>query len=106
MENINVVERTDLYGSAYVPETKTIYWPPTMGIVTNNDVAMSPATVLNHEAGHALGHVNNPKKSETDHKTPDTQYRNKEKIIIQGTEQKTARLLGETKGESSYKNRS
>ncbi len=85
-------------GSHFTPSSKTIFWNPTMGMITNNGIAVSPATILNHEADHAKQELYNPEQKKIDKSTPDPQYGNKEeKRVIEGTEQETAKKLGETK---------
>lgn len=80
----------------YNSKTNTINWNPTMGVYTNEGHALSPTTVLNHEADHANQDDNNPEQMKTDKKTKDSQYGNKEeKRVITGSEQKTAKGLGE-----------
>ena len=97
-EKVNVVEQTGLELHFYDPSTKTIYWNPKLGIVTNENVALSPASALNHEADHALQNVTKTKQSEKDRGSYDKNYSNKEeKRVIQGSEQKVARQLGEIK---------
>lgn len=67
-----------------------------MGMITNNGIEVSPATILNHEADHALQELYNPNQKKKDIKTHDAKYGNKEeKRVIEGTEQKTANKLGE-----------
>lgn len=80
-----------------VPEM-TIYWDPNMGMITNNGTEVSPATILNHEVDHAQQELYNPDQKGIDRNTPDKQYGNKEeRRVITGSEQKTARALGEIK---------
>ena len=83
----------------------TIYWNPNVIIETTTGVMMSPTTVLNHELDHALGldkaskdnkklqeHIANRKKGS------DSQYITKEeRRVIMGSEQITAKALGEIK---------
>jgi RHS repeat-associated protein len=83
--------------SKYNANQRTISWDSKMGIITTEKVLLSPTTVLNHEIDHALQHDENPGKYVQDVKTEDAQYGNKEeKRVIEGSEQKTARKLGET----------
>lgn len=82
----------------YDNKTRTINWDPSMGVVTNENHILSPTTVLNHEVDHALQHDQNPDQFNNDRKTPDAQYDTKEeKRVIEGTEQETAKKLGEIK---------
>jgi hypothetical protein len=83
----------------YDHKARTINWDPSMGVVTNEDQFLSPTTVLNHEVDHTLQHDQNPDQYMSDRKTPDAQYDNKEeKRVIEGSEQETARKLGDIKG--------
>lgn len=91
------IKEANLDGS-FDPRSNTINWDPTMGVITTKGVVISPTTVLNHEVGHAEDKDKNPDQYNTDRKTPDPQYDNKEeKNVIEGTEQETAKKLGEIK---------
>ena len=93
-------------GSCFVQIENTIYWDPTMGMITDECVMLSPATVLNHEADHALQGIKNPSHKKIDRATTDHDYDNlEEKRVITGSEQITARKHGEIKdGEVTRKN--
>jgi RHS repeat-associated protein len=100
-QNINVVE-TDAYdaenGSHYDANTNTIYWNPHQGLLSTNGTAISPATSLEHEADHGLANLTDPNAYETRSHTSDANYTNAEEArVIKGSEQVTARTLGETK---------
>ena len=74
------------------------YWDTNMAVKTTNGTIMSPYTILNHEGDHALDSVKNPKGHKKDKETKDKKYGNiMEKKTIEGTEQITARALGEIK---------
>ena len=89
------ISETQLGGS-FDPKTKTIFWDPNVGVLTNKGVVMSATTVINHEADHALREVVNPKQKKKDKNTKDKNYDNKEeKRVIEGSEQRTAKALGE-----------
>jgi hypothetical protein len=78
--------------------TQTITWSSRTGVFTNNGIEMSPTTVLNHEVDHALQYDKHPKQQKNDSRTKDAQYGNKEeKRVITGSEQETAKALGEIK---------
>ncbi len=80
----------------YSSKTRTITWDPTMGVITNEGNIMSPTAVLNHEVDHANQHDNNPDQYNKDRKTKDPDYKNaEEKRVITGSEQETAKKLGE-----------
>ena len=82
----------------YSPSTKTITWDSNNGLLTNDGVLLSPTTALNHEGDHALQNVENPEQYSSDRKTPDPKYDNlEEKRVIEGSEQRTAKALGEIK---------
>jgi RHS repeat-associated protein len=73
-----------------------VNWNPNLGIETTNGNILSPATLAEHEAGHALAGATNPGAKQGRIDTLDKQYENKEeKRVITGTEQKTARNNGE-----------
>jgi len=65
-------------GGSFDPKTKTIFWDPNVGVLTNKGVVMSATTVINHEADHALREVVNPKQKKKDKNTKDKNYDNKE----------------------------
>ncbi len=67
---------------------------------------LSPATILNHEADHALQEVKNPVQKAKDKGTSDLNYGNlEEKRVVTGSEQETARKHGEIKeGEVTRRN--
>lgn len=82
--------------SNFRPSTNTISWDPYKGLVTDELITLSATTILNHEADHALQYDQNPEQQEKDRNTPDKDYGNKEeKRVIAGSEQDTARKLGE-----------
>ena len=82
----------------YSPKNNTIYWDPEAGALLDNGVRLSPATVLNHEADHALQDAENPRQLLKDSKTTDESYQNlEEKRVITGSEQRTALKHGEIK---------
>jgi hypothetical protein len=73
-------------------------WNPAMGIETTNGSVLSPATVLEHEAAHALGFALNPELNKKLESTTDKKYDTKEeKRVVEGPEQKTARANGDVK---------
>ncbi len=85
-------------GSSFSPKTNTILWDPFQALLTNELHELSPTSVLNHEVDHALQKDKNPQQQKTDGETPDSQYgENEEKRVIKGSEQKTAKRLGEIK---------
>lgn len=89
------VIQTSAEASTYDSKTKTIEWNPNMGAALDN-ADTSPTTVLNHELDHAFDHVKNPEAHEKRVATSDDKYGNKEEArVIKGSEQKTARALGE-----------
>ena len=53
----------------YNSNTKTIDWDPTMGILTDNGVVLSPSTTLNHEMTHATRHEDAVKRYYETYKT-------------------------------------
>ena len=84
--------------SGFQDSNKTIYWDPNMGIITTSDKALSPTTILNHEADHALQYIVDPVSTTQDFNTDDLDYDNREeRRVITGSEQRTALALGEIK---------
>jgi RHS repeat-associated protein len=86
-------------GSRFDPETNTIFWNQRMGLINNETlISISPATVLAHEIDHAANYDKDKERSLKDLETFDASYSNKEeKRVIEGTEQRVARKLGEIK---------
>jgi len=86
---------------SYSAGTRTITWDPKLGLMTNEGHDLSPATVLNHEFGHAVDHNNNPEQYAKDSDPKNSLDKrfddNEEKNVIQGVEQDTAKKLGEIK---------
>lgn len=76
-----------------------IYWNPNIGLSTTEGVVnLSPTTVLNHEADHAYEEIYNPKEKHERLNETSISYGNKEEEhVITGSEQKTAKALGEIK---------
>ena len=82
---------------SYNSKTRTIKWDPNAGAIVGDFHYVSPATILNHEADHALQHITHYNQYKKDRKKgSDSQYDTKEeRRVITGSEQKTARKLGE-----------
>jgi RHS repeat-associated protein len=92
---VNVVESDTESKTVY----NNIYWNPEAGTETDQGVVRSPASVLEHEADHALFKSTNPEESKRLRNTPDEQYGTlEEKRVITGSEQKTSRANGEITG--------
>ena len=73
-----------------------VTWNPELGIQTTNGYVLSPATLLEHEADHALQGALSSGKKYADSTTEDKKYDTKEeKRVIIGNEQKTAVANGE-----------
>jgi hypothetical protein len=79
--------------------------PKYIALLTNNNVRISATTSLNHEIDHAASYDNDPKKYLDERKPEnrsnfyDPDYENKEeKRVITGSEQRTARAMGEISG--------
>ena len=84
--------------SSYDTGNNTISWDSSKGLLTNNFHEFSPTTILNHEVDHALQHDQNPQQQKADAKSPDPKYGDKEEErVIKGSEQETAKKLGEIK---------
>ena len=95
---IYIVEQKLNECSNYKLSENTIYWEPNVGVMTTDGVLLSPTTVLNHEADHALQGNINMEKFIKDTQTANEQYgNNEEKRVIEGSEQNTAKALEEIK---------
>ena len=93
-----IAESPDAY-SNFDPKSNTITWNPRQAMLTNNAIEISPTTLLNHEFDHGVRHDNDAKQQAADQKTIDPDFVNKEeKRVIQGSEQETAKALGEISG--------
>jgi RHS repeat-associated protein len=114
---VTAVESTDIsihvkeaeYGSHYEQFNAggTLFWNPNLGNATDEGIVMSPATILDHEADHAIDAKTNPSQNEANSQYgTDNQYDSKEeRRVITGSEQKTARANGEIKqGQVTRKN--
>ena len=53
------ISELDSDGPRFSPSKNTIFWNPHLGVLTDEGVVISPATVLNHEADHALQYLKN-----------------------------------------------
>jgi RHS repeat-associated protein len=93
---ITLLEVTGEAPSYYSPGNNTLNWNPSLGIVTTSGTALSPATVLVHEASHAASNNRDAKAHQKRRKQKDNSYTNKEeKRVIQGDEKVAALALGE-----------
>ena len=82
--------------SRFILDTKTIEWDPKMGLLTNEGNVMSPTAILNHEIDHALQYDTNMEQMIQDIIPDNSPYSNlEEKRVITGSEQDTAKKLGE-----------
>jgi RHS repeat-associated protein len=82
--------------SSFNSKTKTLSWNSKMGMITNSGRTLSPATVLNHELDHMDKFDKDPQGMWKDSDTKMQGFGNaEEKKVIEGSEQKAARLLGE-----------
>ena len=102
IEPLPMSERLKKEGAYFNPDNNTIYWDYDEHMTTNVEgVILSPMTILNHEADHALDYNISPESAELLKKnrdTPDPDFKNKaERKTIMGIEQVTAKALGEIK---------
>jgi len=58
--HVTVKEVSGKTNSSYNSKTKILSWNPKQGFVTQKGVRLSPASVLNHEADHAIDDIKNP----------------------------------------------
>jgi hypothetical protein len=96
-KNVYTIGTSDDHYSQFKPNGKIIEWNSRIGILTNNAIMLSPTSILNHEFDHALQYDKNSlqqmKDFPKDGKNP--YGSNEEKRVITGSEQKTAKKLGE-----------
>ena len=84
-------------------KTRVISWDSQVGLKTNDEHYLSPTTLLNHEVDHALEFDKSPDtykeniKQYGDSDIDSFYYSPEEKRVITGSEQKTAKALGEIK---------
>jgi RHS repeat-associated protein len=93
------VETTD-FDSEYHPASERVIWNPLQGLHTDNDVILSPATILEHEMAHAVRHKIDFDgfKADSHPSTRTTEWRDKEEErVVRGPEQRTAEALGEVR---------
>ncbi|WP_291152102.1 DUF6443 domain-containing protein [Flavobacterium sp. UBA7680] len=83
--------------SFFDPSNNTITWDDENGIITSENEILSPTTLLNHEADHALEEEKHPIKKMFARYFPSRYENREEKRVITGTELRTARALGEIK---------
>ena len=92
-----VAESNSLY-SKFDGKTNTLTWASEAMMLTTNGTSISPTTILNHELDHAAQKDQNPGQQKIDGNTKSTDYKNKEEErVITGSEQQTAKNLGEIK---------
>lgn len=73
-----------------------IRWNSSEGLETDSGVVLSPASILAHEADHAIDDLTNANAHSDRKRTLDSQYENaEERRVITGSEQKTAFANGE-----------
>ncbi len=91
LENKNINEPSTFAG-------RTIFWNPRAALKTTNGNTISPATILDHEADHAVFELEHEAESDKLTLASDKSYDSKEeKRVITKREQKTALALGEIK---------
>ncbi|WP_376778162.1 M91 family zinc metallopeptidase [Sphingobacterium multivorum] len=86
---------------SYDPMENTINWNPNIALITENDVALSPASIFEHESAHAKSYNDDPKAHEARKKVSVHGYKNLEEYrVTTGPEQTVARANGELKRKS------
>ena len=77
------------------PKSKTIYWMPDQGLVTDTNYLLCPVETLQHEFDHGARSLTDYKRQQLDGKTPDKNYGNlEEKRVVKGSERDTALKMG------------
>ena len=76
-----------------------IVWNPYQGTETDSGTILSPATILAHEADHAIDDLTNSSSHSMRQDVDDPYYENEEeKRVIMGSEQLSARANGDVRG--------
>ena len=97
-KTVYTITESNNLNSKFDPKSNTIVWSSNAMILTTNGTSISPTTILNHELDHAAQKDKKPEQQKQDVKTKSTKYVNKEEErVITGSEQETARNLGEIK---------
>ena len=105
--NVYYIAESKNVHNSFDYNTKTIEWNPFIGVWTEEDLFLSPITLLNHEIGHALNYDNDPSEFKSNiQNLPDNHPDNlfgslEEKNVINGPERITAKALGEVQGDRS-----
>jgi RHS repeat-associated protein len=95
---VYTISESNNLNSKFDPKSNTIIWSSNAMMLTTNGSSISPTTILNHELDHAARKDKKPEQQKQDVKTKSTKYVNKEEErVITGSEQETARNLGEIK---------
>ncbi|MFW5879716.1 MAG: RHS repeat-associated core domain-containing protein, partial [bacterium] len=103
--HLRIVESTEQ--SVHNPLTDIVYWNPEQGLKTDQDVVLSPSTVLEHESSHQVnkqedfeGYVADRDPSTGNENYPSREEQN----VVEGPEQRTAEAAGEVeKGKPTRK---
>ena len=91
----NRISKQESFGNNF----NLVDWNPNSGLLTTNGFVLSPATILEHEADHALADAISPKSKFKLKIATDIMYDNKEeKRVISRGEQRTAKANGEIRG--------
>ncbi len=84
--------------SSFNGKNNTLTWSSNAMLLTTNGTSLSATTILNHELDNAAQKDQNPEQQKQDGNTKSTNYGNKEEErVITGSEQQTAKNLGEIK---------
>jgi hypothetical protein len=84
--------------SSFNSKNNAITWSSNAMLLTTNGTSLSPTTILNHELDHAAQKDQNPEQQKKDGNTKSINFGNKEEErVITGSEQQTAKNLGEIK---------
>ena len=95
LKQVVVIELTEEH-SHYEANTHTIYWNPNEAFMTKEGHVLSAATILEHEASHALEHITKPKEFILLSNIYLQNYDDAEELrVIKTDEQEIAEKLGE-----------
>lgn len=88
------------FDSEYHGAAELVYWNPGQGLETDNNVVLSPSTILEHEMAHGVRHKTDFEGFVNDRTAPasSTAFPNKEEErVVRGPEQRTAEASGEVR---------
>jgi RHS repeat-associated protein len=97
-KNTYTIKESSSLESSFSGKNNTVTWSSNAMLLTTNGTSLSATSILNHELDHAAQKDKNPDQQKQDGNTKSTNFGNKEEErVIKGSEQQTAKNLGEIK---------